>query len=103
MRHRSQPPWEGQPPGSTTSPTAFSKSDSVVLSALRSGERGTVLELAGGRGLLGRMASMGFTPGAEVTVVQNFGRGPIIAQVRGARIALGRGEAGRILVRRRSP
>jgi Fe2+ transport system protein FeoA len=43
---------------------------------------------------------MGFTPGAEVTVLQNFGRGPLIARVRDARIALGRGEARRIQVRR---
>lgn len=77
-------------------------SNSVSLSALCPGEQGIVLELAGGRGLLGRMTSLGFTPGAEVTVLQNFGHGPLIAQVRGARIALGRGEAGRILVRRRS-
>jgi ferrous iron transport protein A len=69
---------------------------------MRPGERGVVLDLAGGRGLLGRMASLGFTPGAEVTVLQNFGHGPLITQVRGARIALGRGEAGRVRVRRRS-
>ena len=83
-------------------PAPASGNASVPLSALRSGEQGVVVELSGGRGLLGRMASLGFTPGAEVTVVQNFGRGPLIARVRDARIALGRGEAGRIRVRRRS-
>jgi ferrous iron transport protein A len=72
----------------------------VPLSALRTGERGVVVELSGGRGLLGRMTSLGFTPGAEVVVVQNFGRGPLIARVRDARIALGRGEANKIRVRR---
>ena len=77
-----------------------SKSEIVPLSAMRSGEQGVVVDLAGGRGLLGRMASLGFTPGAEVTVLQNFGRGPLIALVRDARIALGRGEAGRVRVRR---
>jgi ferrous iron transport protein A len=79
-----------------------SGSESIPLSALRTGERGVVVELAGGRGLLGRMTSLGFTPGVEVTVVQNFGRGPIIVRVRNARIALGRGEAGRIHVHRRA-
>jgi ferrous iron transport protein A len=90
--------------GATPSPasTSPSKNNSVFLSAMRPGERGIVVDLAGGRGLLGRMTSLGFTPGAEVTVVQNYGHGPLIAQVRGARIALGRGEAGRIRVRRRS-
>jgi len=74
--------------------------DVVPLSALGPGERGVVVELAGGRGMLSRMASLGFTPGAEVTVVQNFHHGPLIALVRDARIALGRGEAGRLYVRR---
>jgi Fe2+ transport system protein FeoA len=74
----------------------------VALSEVRAGERGVVAALDGGRGLLSRMASLGFTPGAEVTVVQNFRRGPLIAQVRGARIALGRGEAAQVKVHRES-
>jgi ferrous iron transport protein A len=72
----------------------------VPLSALRAGERGVVAGMQGGRGLLCRMTSLGFTPGAEVTVVQNYGRGPLIARVRDARVALGRGEAGKIRVQR---
>ena len=74
--------------------------DVIPLSTLETGECGVVMELQGGHGLLGRMTSLGFTPGAEVTILQNFGRGPLIARVRGARIALGRGEARRIRVRR---
>jgi ferrous iron transport protein A len=73
----------------------------VTLSALRPGERSVIVQIVGGRRLLGRMTALGFTPGAEVTVIQNFGRGPLIAQVRGARIALGRGEAGKVYIRRR--
>ncbi len=72
----------------------------IPLSALGPGEHGVVVQLNGGRGLVSRMAAMGFTPGAEVTVLQNFGRGPLIARVRDARVALGRGEAGRIYVHR---
>ena len=82
------------------SPETTSKNSVVSLTALHVGERGVVVELTGGRGLLSRITSLGFTPGAEVTVVQNFGRGPIIARVRDARIALGRGEANKIQVRR---
>jgi ferrous iron transport protein A len=67
---------------------------------MRPGERGVVVGLSGGKCILSRMASLGFTPGAEVTVIQNFGRGPLIARVRDARIALGRGEAAKIRVRR---
>jgi len=47
------------------------------------------------------MAALGFTPGAEVHMVQNFGRGPIIVMVRGTRIALGKGEADQVRVKER--
>jgi len=43
---------------------------------------------------------MGFTPGSRVLMVNNYGHGPLLVMVHGARIALGRGEAARILVRR---
>lgn len=73
----------------------------VPLNTLRAGEHGEVVRLAGGRGMLSRMTALGFTPGADVTIVQNYGRGPLIARVRDARVALGRGEAGRVYVRQR--
>ena len=80
--------------------SSHSGQDVIPLSSLETGERGVVVELIGGHGLLGRMTSLGFTPGAEVTILQNFGRGPLIARVRDARIALGRGEAKHVRVRR---
>ncbi|HIC93142.1 MAG TPA: ferrous iron transport protein A [Anaerolineae bacterium] len=72
----------------------------IPLSNLLPGETGVVQDLAGGRGFVGRLAALGFTPGARVTMVQNFGHGPIIVLVRDTRIALGRGEARKVLVRR---
>ncbi len=71
----------------------------IPLSDMRTGERGVVVGLDGGHRMCCRMASLGFTPGAEITVIQNFGRGPLIVRVREARIALGRGEAHKIHVR----
>jgi len=68
------------------------------LSKLDAGEVGVVRELRGGRGVVSRLAVLGFTPDAEVMMVQNFGRGPLIVTVRDTRIALGRGEAGKIRV-----
>jgi ferrous iron transport protein A len=47
-----------------------------------------------------RLASLGFTPGAEVSMAQNYGRGPLIVTVRGTRVALGRIEAAKIFVER---
>jgi Fe2+ transport system protein FeoA len=83
----------------TSSPRSSSGDEAVPLSDLHAGQRAVITALAAGRTLTSRMASLGFTPGAEVTVIQNFGRGPLIARVRDTRVALGRGEAGRIHVR----
>jgi ferrous iron transport protein A len=75
----------------------------VSLADLRTSERGVVAALGGGRSILQRLASMGFTPGAKVEVIQNYGWGPLIVTTRGARVALGRGEARRIAVEREAP
>lgn len=72
----------------------------VPLERLNPGAVGYIGALEGGHRFISRLAALGFTPGAPVTVVRNYGHGPIIVQVRGAQIALGRGEAGRILVHR---
>ncbi|MDH7487042.1 MAG: FeoA family protein [Anaerolineae bacterium] len=74
-------------------------SQSVPLHTLLPHQRGIITDLSGGHGLLSRMATLGFTPGAEVTMVQNFGHGPLIVLIRGARVALGRGEASKVYVR----
>jgi len=68
----------------------------VPLSKLGAGEIGLVSKLNGGRRMVSRLAALGFTPDAEVIMVQNFGHGPLIVNVRDTRIALGRGEAGKI-------
>ena len=96
MRKHKKRPQEDLPPA----PELALANGTVPLSAMHTGEHGVVMEMKGGRGTLSRMASLGFTPGAEITVVQNFGRGPLITLVRDARIALGRGEARKIQVRR---
>jgi len=70
------------------------------LSDLEVGERGVVCQLRGGKDAAGRLAALGFTPGVEITVVRNESHGPILVIARGARMALGRGEAGKILVER---
>lgn len=68
------------------------------LSDVETGARAVVNRVIGGREFNSRMASLGFTPGAEVAVVQNYGHGPIIVSVRDTRVALGHGEALKVLV-----
>ncbi len=71
----------------------------LSLSAVPSGESVWIEALQGGHHFLSRLACLGFTPGAQLQVVQNYGHGPLIVSLRGTRVALGRGEASRILVR----
>jgi len=75
-------------------------SNSIALANLHPGEWGTIRRLEGGRAVLNRLVSLGVTPGARVNMAQNYGRGPLIITVRGTRLALGRGEAEKILVER---
>jgi hypothetical protein len=44
------------------------------------------------------MIGLGLTLGAEVKVLQNRGRSPLLIEVHGARLALGRGQAARVAV-----
>ena len=70
----------------------------VDLASLPVGAHGIVHELQGGRGFIARLATLGLTVGAQVTVLQNHGHGPLTILVRGTRVALGRHEARRILI-----
>jgi ferrous iron transport protein A len=70
------------------------------LAELKPGEHAALIEIHAGKGALGRMSSLGFTPGVDVEMIQNYGHGPLIVSVRGTRIALGRHEAEKLLVQR---
>ena len=75
--------------------------DAVSLADLPQGEKCTVVLAAGGRGMVRRLAEMGLTPGTEVRVVRSAPmHGPIEVSVRGVSLALGRGIAVRVLVKR---
>jgi len=73
------------------------------LGRLRPGETGTIVDLSGGRAFVSRCLALGCTPGTQVTMERNGGRGPIIIAVRGTRLALGRGESMRLQVRKHEP
>jgi len=65
---------------------------------MSAGARGIVRQLRGGKDFTNRVAALGFTLGTQVVVVENYGRGPIIVEARDTRVALGRGEAAKMLV-----
>ena len=57
-----------------------------------------VVRVRAGRRAVGRLADLGFTPGSMVRVLKSFGSGPLLIEVKGSRIALGRGLAMKVLV-----
>lgn len=72
----------------------------VPLIALYPGEEAWVVGFRGGRGLSQRLVELGFTPGERVRVLSAGWGGPVLVEIRGSRIALGRGIAAKIMVRR---
>ena len=73
--------------------------EALSLLQLRPGQSAVVVGCSAGHGLMCRLAAMGFTPGSRLTVLSNYGGGPLLVMVHGSRIALGRGEAAKVMVR----
>ena len=73
-----------------------------ALSALPAGARGVIHSLLGGHSFGSRVANLGFTVGAPLSVRQNSGRGPMIVALRGTLVAMGRAEAAKVLVQTES-
>lgn len=71
----------------------------IPLSEIQTGNHGVLESMHAGRGLSSRLTSLGLTPGTDVTVLQNYGHGPMIINVRGTHVALSRGLARHLLVK----
>jgi ferrous iron transport protein B len=70
----------------------------MQLMELQPGKKAVIRRLEGGRSVLSRLAALGFTPGAVVTILRSSDHGPLLISLRGSRVALGRGEAAHIFV-----
>jgi ferrous iron transport protein A len=73
---------------------------SILLGELGAGQTARLECFHAARSLMNRLAVLGFLPGQEIKMVQNFGHGPVIVTVRDTRVALGRHEAEQITVRK---
>ena len=70
----------------------------LSLADVETGVSVRISAIQGGRGLVGRLCSMGLVPGTEVQVVGGRRGGPVIVGLRGCRIAIGCGMANKIMV-----
>jgi ferrous iron transport protein A len=68
------------------------------LMELQPGKKAVIRRLDGSRSVLSRLAALGFTPGAVITVLRGSDHGPLLVSLRGSRVALGQDEAAHIFV-----
>ena len=71
----------------------------ITLDQIEENKKARVIDIQGGWGVRGRLGHMGIHPGDIITVLR-YGAlgGPILIEVHGFQVALGRGVAARILV-----
>ena len=71
----------------------------ITVPQMEAGQRGIVIQISGGYGLVRRLEALGIRPGKRITKVSSmFMRGPVTLQVDNTQIALGFGIAKRIVV-----
>lgn len=71
----------------------------TTLDQVYENKKATVIDIQGGQGVRKRLGQMGVHPGDTITMLR-YGvlRGPILIEVHGSQVALGRGIASKILV-----
>jgi ferrous iron transport protein A len=71
----------------------------ILLTAMETGQIGKVVQIRGGRGMIGRLEVLGIRIGRELKKVSSqFMRGPVVLEVGNTQVAVGFGMADRILV-----
>jgi ferrous iron transport protein A len=71
----------------------------ILLDQVNENGKAKVIDIQGGQGIRQRLSQMGIHPGDIITILR-YGalRGPILIEVHGSQVALGRGIASRIIV-----
>jgi len=71
----------------------------VDIIQLQPGEKGVVVDIQGGWGLIRKLDALGIRRGVKIMKISSqFLRGPVIIQVGGTQVAIGFGMAKRIIV-----
>lgn len=63
----------------------------MPLIQLQTGQNAILKDIDWGMKIKRKLYDMGMTPGTPVSMINSSGRGPVILDVRGSRLALGRG------------
>ena len=73
--------------------------EGATIATMKPGERGTVVDVGGGRRMVERLAVLGIRPGKQVTKVSSMLlSGPVTVEVDRSQVAIGFRVASRILV-----
>jgi DtxR family Mn-dependent transcriptional regulator len=70
----------------------------VPLSSIKAGQKVTLANIKANDSLRSRLAAMGMVPNTQIIVVSNASPGPFVVNVKGSKIALGRGMAEHVMV-----
>lgn len=71
----------------------------TTLEQLESNQKATITDIKGGRGLIKRLESLNLRKGKQVRKISAAPfRGPVVIEVDGCQIALGRGMASKVFV-----
>lgn len=71
----------------------------MILTALKSGELARIVAIEGGRVLRQKLLLHGISEGSTVRMVSS-NRGPVVLEINGSTIAIGRGMAKKIIVQK---
>lgn len=63
----------------------------MPLLKMQTGQTAILKDIFWGTKLRSKLYDMGMTPGTPISMISASGRGPVILDVRGSRLALGRG------------
>ena len=77
----------------------MSENGRILLTAMQTGQTGRVIQIQGGRGMIGRLEVLGIRIGRELRKVSSqFMRGPVVLEVGNTQVAVGFGMASKILL-----
>ncbi len=72
----------------------------TILNQLENGQKAIIIDINGGRGLIKRLESLNLRKGKEIRKISSAPfQGPIILEVDGCQLALGRGMAAKVTVK----